>query len=394
MEKKLLVINVGTASKKYAFYLGAQKILSSHFEKENGEFIVTHKDKDGKENKLVITEADFQNSSAKEVDYLVESGLVKDKKEISAVGFRIVCPGDFFNQTRKIDTEYRQKMRADVVKAPLHISSIADEVDKFANAFPELPMFGVSDSTFHLTLSKEAESYAIANDVAKELGIQRYGYHGISMQSALLRLKSLLGEIPQNIAICHLGSGSSITAIKDGKSFDTSMGFTPLEGLVMSTRVGDIDAGALIYLMKAKNFSPDQLSEFLNKQCGLGGVSGKSNDVRELIALEEGGDEQAKIALDLLAYRVKKYIGSYTFALGGLDVLVFAGTIGERSWIIRQRILRGLENLGLEVDDAKNKKITEINGEGEIQKDGSRIKIVVVKIDEMAEIALEVGKIL
>lgn len=394
MEKKLLAINVGTASKKYAFYLGAQELVSSHFEKENGGFIVTHKDKEGKESKISITEADFQNSSAKEIDFLITSGLIKDKSEINAVGFRIVCPGEFFNQTRKIDIEYRQKMKADVFKAPLHIAAISDEVEKFANIFSNIQMFGISDGAFHTTLVKEAKYYAMANDVAKEFDIQRFGYHGISMQSVLKKLNVLFGKILPNIIICHLGSGSSITAIKDGKSFDTSMGFTPLEGLVMSTRVGDIDAGALVYLMRAKNFSPDQLNEFLNKKCGLLGLSGKSDDIRELITLEEKGDEQAKLALNLWAYRVKKYIGSYILALGGLDVLVFTATVGERSWIMRQRILQGLENLGFTIDDVKNKKITETNSEGEIQKDGSQIKIMVIKTDEMEEIAMEVKRLM
>ncbi len=392
MEKKFLVINVGTASKKYAFYLEAQKLLSSHYEKENGGFILTRKDKEGKESRVSVMESDFQNSSTKEIEFLISSGLIKDKKEISAVGFRIVCPGEFFNQTRKIDAEYRQKMKADIIKAPLHIAAISDEVERFANTFSEIPMFGVSDGAFHTTLAKEAKYYAIADDVAKELNIQRFGYHGISMQSVLRKLSIALGKIPSNIIVCHLGSGSSITAVKDGKSFDTSMGFTPLEGVVMSTRVGDVDAGALIYLMKAKNFSPDQLNEFLNKKCGLLGLSGKSDDIRELIKLEEKGDKQAKLALDLWAYRVKKYIGSYIMALGGLDVLVFTATVGERSWIMRQRILGGLENLGFAIDDVKNKKITETNSEGEIQKDGSQIKIMVVKTDEMEEIISELNK--
>lgn len=394
MEKKFLVINVGTASKKYAFYLGEQKLTSTHFEKENGGFIVTRKDKDGKENKISITENDFQNSSAKEIEFLINRGLIKDKSEINGVGFRVVCPGEYFNQTRRIDIEYRQKLKENIIKASLHIVAISEEIDRFVMAFPEISIFGVSDSAFHKTLTKEAKYYAFADDVAKELGIERFGYHGISMQSVLRKLSISLGKTPPNIIICHLGSGSSITAIKDGKSFDTSMGFTPLEGLVMATRTGDIDSGVLFYLMKIKNWTIEQLNEFLNKKCGLLGLSGKSDDIRELITLEEKGDEQVKLALDLWAYRVKKYIGSYILALGGLDVLVFTATVGERSWIMRQKILKGLENLGFAIDDVKNKKITETNSEGEIQKDGSQIKIMVIKTDEMEEIIMEVRKMI
>lgn len=392
MEKKLLVINVGTSSKKYAFYIGAQKLMFSHYERENGGFIVTHTDKDGKEIKMGIFETDFQNSSLKEIEYLVSCGLIKNRTEINAAGFRVVCPGEYFNKPQKIDFEYRQKLRENSIKAPLHIAATVEEIEKFAKEFTDILMFGVSDSAFFTTLTEEAKHYAFANDVAKELDIQRFGYHGISMQSVLRKLNKTLGNIPKNIIICHLGSGSSITALKDGKAFDTSMGFTPLEGLVMATRTGDIDSGVLLYLMKVKGWDAKQLNEFLNKKCGLLGLSGKSDDIRELLELEEKRDEQAKLALDLWAYRVKKYIGSYILALGGLDVLVFTATVGERSWIMRQRVLKDLEGLGFIIDDAKNKKITETNSEGEIQKDGSQIKIMVVKTNEMEEIVLAINE--
>jgi len=386
MEKKLLIINVGTSSKKYAFYIGGQKLMFSHYERENGGFIVTHQDEEGKETKINIFETDFQNSSAKEIEYLVFSGLIKNRTEINAAGFRVVCPGVYFNKPQKIDFEYRQKLRENSLKAPLHIAAVVEEIERFAKDFPDIVVYGISDSNFYTTLIKEAKYYAFDNEIAKELSIERFGYHGISMQSVLRKLNKSLGDIPKNIIICHLGSGSSITAIKDGKAFDTSMGFTPLEGLVMATRTGDIDPGVLIYLMKTKGWNVDQLNEFLNKKCGLLGLSGKSDDIRELLNLEEKRDEQAKLALDLWAYRIKKYIGSYILALGGLDILIFTATVGERSWIMRQRILKDLEGLGFVIDDEKNKKITESNGEGEIQKDGSQIKILVVKTDEMEEI--------
>jgi acetate kinase len=206
------------------------------------------------------------------------------------------------------------------------------------------------------------------------------------------KLKNIYsGNLPEKIIICHLGGGSSIAAIKNGQSIDTSMGFTPLEGVVMANRAGDIDAGAVIYLSKKLGYKPEEMENYLNTQCGLSGLSGKSNDVKELLEIEKNGDENAKLALEVMVYKIKKYIGAYFAALNGADVLVFSATIGERSAIMRSRICAELENLGIVLDDEKNNKT--ISMDGFIGKDGAPVKIAVITTDEMGQMAKEVAEI-
>lgn len=386
MEKKYLIVNPGSASRKYAFYSEGIEIFRTHFERENGGFIVTKKSA-AHEEKTRISEREFDESAAKTFAFLIADGIIADKNEISAVGFRIVAPGDYFIKTKLIDGEYVKKLTEVQEMAPLHISAALSEIQKFTALLKDVPFVGVSDSAFHATMPEKARLYALPIEITRELGIYRFGYHGISVQSVLRTAQELIGEIPSRIVVCHLGSGSSITAIKDGKCLDTSMGFTPLEGVAMGTRPGDVDAGVLIYLAKKLNLSPSKLDEFLNHKCGLLGLSGKTNDVRELIALKEGGDANAKLALEIFVYRVQKYIGAYFAALGGLDLLVFTAAIGERSAIIRNLICQELEALGVKIDGEKNTRT--IEKDGFIESGESTVKIAVIQTDEMAEIARE-----
>ena len=386
MEKKYLIVNPGSASRKYAVYLDGIEIFRTHFERENGGFVVAKKNADHEE-KIKISEREFDESAEKTLAFLIADGIIADKNEISAVGFRIVASGDYFIKTKLIDGEYVKKLTEVQEMAPLHISAALSEIQKFTALIRGVPFVGVSDSAFHATMPEKARLYALPIEITRELGIYRFGYHGISVQSVLRTARELIGKIPSRIIVCHLGSGSSITAVKDGKCLDTSMGFTPLEGAVMGTRPGDIDAGALIYLAKKLNLSPGELDEFLNHKCGLFGLSGKTNDVRELIALSEKGDENAKLALEIFVYRVQKYIGAYFAALGGLDLLVFTAAIGERSAIIRDLICQGLGALGIKIDGEKNSRMVE--KDGFIETGESAVKIAAIKTDEMAEIARE-----
>jgi len=386
MEKKYLIVNPGSASRKYAVYLDGIEIFRTHFERENGGFVVAKKNADHEE-KIKISEREFDESAEKTLAFLIADGIIADKNEISAVGFRIVASGDYFIKTKLIDGEYVKKLTEVQEMAPLHISAALSEIQKFTALIRGVPFVGVSDSAFHATIPEKARLYALPIEITRELGIYRFGYHGISVQSVLRTARELIGKIPSRIIVCHLGSGSSITAVKDGKCLDTSMGFTPLEGVVMGTRPGDVDAGALIYLAKKLNLSPGELDEFLNHKCGLFGLSGKTNDVRELIALSEKGDENAKLALEIFVYRVQKYIGAYFAALGGLDLLVFTAAIGERSAIIRDLICQGLGALGVKIDGEKNSRMVE--KDGFIETGESTVKIAVIKTDEMAEIARE-----
>lgn len=406
--KKYLIINLGSASKKYSLYEDEREVFRAHFERENGDFVVTESVGEARD-KNKISQEEYEHSGKRLLDVLVSKNIIKDAGEIAALGFRVVAPGEYFAKVRTIDAEYREKLKEAYEIAPLHISAVLKGIEEFVNLLPSMPMIGVSDSAFHATIPETARLYALPIEDSRKYGLYRYGYHGISVASVLNTAKEILGNLPSRVIVCHLGSGSSITAVKDGRSIDTSMGFTPLEGVVMATRTGDIDPGALLYLGKKLNLSFDGLDEYLNHKCGLIGLSGKESGVRELIELEKQGDENAKTALDVWAYRVKKYIGAYTAALGGLDLLIFTATIGERSFIMRERICEGLENLGIAIDKEKNNRLDggksgfiengptpfadNMNSARSAIREGCGmpVKVAVITTDEMKQIAKEIS---
>jgi acetate kinase len=324
MEKKYLIVNIGSVSKRYALYAGEEEKLSEHFEKDEMDL------------------ADFDNAYEKFLDSV-------GKEEIAGIGFRVVASGSYFREDKIIDEEYIKNLEKAEEKAPLHLIPLIEEIEKLKQLLPETPMVGVSDSAFHSDLPKHSYLYNIPQDDAEALDIYRFGYHGIAIESVLREIQKEDGSVPEKIIVAHLGGGASVTAIKDSRSFDTSMGTTPLEGLPMSTRVGDIGAGALIQLAKGKNMNLDELNEYLNTKCGLLGLSGKTGHIKELLDLKDSGDENAKLALEVFVYNIKKYIGAYTAVLGGLDLLVFSGTISERSSVMREMILDGLQTSDVKV---------------------------------------------
>ncbi len=385
--KKHLIVNPGSASRKYALYENGKELLSGHFERgaSGGGFAASFKGK-GWEIGKKISAGDYKKSMSVFLDFLLEKKLIACRGDIGAIGFRVVAPGDYFLRVQVIGAGYVKKLEEARGAAPLHIGPALSEIKKTAKLFPKTKKFGISDSAFHSTMPEAASTYGIPSAAARKLGIRRFGYHGISVESVSRKAKKIFKKTPARIIVCHLGSGASLTALKGGKSVDTSMGFTPLEGLLMGTRPGDIGAGALIRLAGKKKLTYGELDEYLNKKCGLLGVSGKTSDVRELLALEKK-DPRAALALDVFAYRAKKYIGGYTAALGGLDLLVFTAAIGERSDVMRERICRGLEPLGIVLDEKKNKETT--RSEGFIHARKSKVKIAVLKTDESGEIALK-----
>jgi len=386
METTSLVINIGSASKKYALYRGKEELATYHFEKEDGSFIVTETCTSMKKN-TSLTMDEYTQSTA----FLIKHLETKDDTiVIEQIGIRVVAPGTYFHTTQPVTQEYITKLEEALLKAPLHIAPTLEEIKLLPLLFPNKPIIAVSDSAFHTTMVKSAQFYALPIETIQKYDIHRFGYHGISMQSIVRTLKEITNPLPQNIIICHLGSGSSITAVKDGESFDTSMGFTPLEGLPMGTRVGNIDPGAITHLAKQINLSPDDLDTYLNTQCGLHGLSGKTADVRELLALEQHGDKNAELALNYFNYHVKKYIGAYTAALNGVDLVVFTAGIGERSPIMRARILNNLEGLGIIVNQEKNETASS-EDVSFIEDTTSKVKIAVIKTNEMKEIMMSIG---
>lgn len=388
MEKIILSVNTGSASKKYAFFSRGKELLRLHMERENEGFICTARAGETEE-RIKLTEAEYKNAPNYLLLYANVHGILNDS-EIVVVGVRIVAPGHYFFEHAKIDERFIKKLKEAEEAAPLHVGPALLEIKALQNALPGVPLVAVSDSAFHITMPPEARIYALSKKAA-DLGIYRYGYHGISVKSAVKKAEKLLGHLPGRIIVCHLGSGSSVTAVQNGESLDTSMGFTPLEGVPMGTRAGDVDAGAVIYLGEKLKLNYRQLEEYLNEECGLLGLSGKTNDVRELLSLEKKKDPGARFALRTFVYRIQKYIGAYVAALGGLDLLVFTATIGERSAIMRERILDGLGCFGLSLDENKNRGTD--SADALINAQHSKAKIAVLVADELKEIAEEVSAV-
>ncbi len=380
----IFAVNTGSASKKYALYDNGHEILRIHLELENGKFIANIKFGESA-TKQEISDANFNDSINLFLALALTKGAIKDKSEIERIGIRIVAPGEYFYSHNTVDQVFIEKLKDAREFAPLHIDPIITELVELEKNLHGVPVVAVSDSAFHISLPDNARFYAIPKNVADKFGIFRFGYHGISVSSVLRGTEKLLGKIPEKIIVCHLGSGASITAVKNGESFDTSMGLTQLEGLPMGTRVGDIDPGAVIVLGQKLNLNYLGLEEYLNKQCGLLGLSKNSSDIRELLAAEEKGDKDAKRALEFFVYKIKKYIGAYASAMGGVDLLVFTATAGERSFVLRERICGGLEFLNIVLDLQKNKAVA---GSEAIINSGV-VKIAVVPTDELGEIATE-----
>ena len=384
---KYLIVNTGSASKKYALYSENQEIFKAHLETEDGGLVSTIK-LGTTEKKETITQENYDNSVIYIIELLLSNKLITGIDDIKAIGLRIVAPGIFFLADKIIDDEYLSKLQEAKNRAPLHIEPELAEIEHLQKTMPNTPIVGISDSAFHKTMPDKSKLYGLPQDIASRFEMYRYGYHGISAQSIVNKIKNWIGDIPPKTIICHLGSGSSIVALKNGQSIDTTMGFTPLEGIIMSTRVGNIDAGAVIYLAQNLGLDLNNLEAFLNQKCGLLGISGQTSDIRELLKLEAGGDKKAATALEIFVYHVKKYIGAYAAALGGLDLLVFTATIGERSFIMRSRICRELSSLGIILDEDKNN--ATVSSDSFINKGEGYVKIAVITTDEMGEMARQV----
>jgi len=380
--KKYLIVNTGSASKRYAIYFGDELKVSGHLQVIDGRFFasITY---DGKTFDCDLRGEIPENTARCFFEKIREKKIIDDKCVIDAIGIRIVAPGDYFTEDRIIDSEYIKKLSDVEESAPLHIKPIIEEINHLKEAFPNSAVVGISDSKFHKSMQESFRVYSIFRRDTENMGIYRFGYHGISAKSVLDELKNIISPLPEKTIICHLGSGASVTAVKDGKSFNTSMGFTPLEGLTMRTRVGNIDPGALIYLAKKKKFSLEDMENYLNTKCGLFGLSGVE-DTRKIIKFSEEGDENAQSALDIFVNDVKEYIGAYSALMNGVDLIVFSGAIGEGADVVRAKICDKMDYLGLDLDENKNKQTIGINGV--ISSGESKVKLLVVKTNEMEEI--------
>ena len=318
-----------------------------------------------------------------------ETGVVTDLSEVSAVGHRAVHGGSFFTAPVLITPEVIEKMEEHAPLAPLHNPPILLGIRESLRHLPGTPQVAVFDTAFHTTVPAKAHIYALPYRYYTDHGVRRYGFHGNSFQYVSRRVEALLDERARQskVVIAHLGNGASIVAVDGGKSVDTSMGLTPLEGLVMGTRPGDVDPGVILYLMRQLGLSESDVDRVLNKESGLLGVSGVGNDMRDVLAGATAGNERCQLAIDLYVYRVKKYVGAYAAAMGGLDALVFTAGIGENSPEIRAAVCEGLGFLGIELDKAANSRARGV--ESDISAAGARVRVLVVPTEEERLIADE-----
>ena len=388
---KILVLNCGSSSIKYKLFDmdskeviaqgGIEKIgLKGSFLKftlPNGEKKIL--EKDIPEHTVGV---EFILHTLTDPEY----GAIKSLDEINAVGHRMVHGGERFSKSVLLDKEVLEAFTACNDLAPLHNPANLKGVDAISAILPNIPQVGVFDTAFHQTMPDYAYLYAIPYELYKKYGVRRYGFHGTSHRYVSQRVCEYLGVKPEGLKLitCHIGNGGSIAAIKDGKCIDTTMGLTPLEGLMMGTRSGDIDAGAVTFIMDKEGLNTTGISNLLNKKSGVLGVSGVSSDMRELEAAVAEGNPKAILAEKMYFYRIKKYIGAYAAALGGVDVILFTGGVGENQASCRAGVCKGLEFMGVKLDAEKNK----VRGEEAIiSAADSKVKVVVIPTDEELLIA-------
>ena len=319
-------------------------------------------------------------------------GVIKKMSEINAVGHRVVHGGERFTDSMLINSDVIAGIEACCEIAPLHNPPNLHGIHACMELMPEVPQVAVFDTAFHQTMPKTAFLYGLPYEMYVKYGLRRYGFHGTSHRYVAQRAAEMMGEHMSDLRIitCHLGNGASLTAIKYGKSVDTSMGYTPLEGLIMGTRSGEIDPAIIPFLMEKENMDAQQIDNLLNRQSGILGISGVSSDFRDLEAAANDGDERSQLAIDIFAYKVRKYIGGYVAAMGGVDAIVFTAGLGENSPFMREKICNGLEYLGTRIDPELNK----IRGKArEISIKRSRTKIFVVPTNEELVIARDTKRI-
>lgn len=351
MESLILVANPGSASRKYALFEGKTLRAQLHFEYVDGRVMCTLQ-QDGEPRNLDVGVKNIETAAEHVLQIFRQQGALRNDEQISRIGLRIVAPSSFFLQDHVMDDEVVGKLKDLAEHAPIHITATLAELTQLQQQFPDAPIVGVSDSAFHITKPDHAWNYGLPLDDADRLEIKRFGYHGISVASVINTLHQA-EKLPPKVIVAHLGSGVSVTAVLHGKSIDTTMGYSPLEGVIMSTRAGSIDPTAVRAIKTALQLDDAGVEEYLNTKSGLLGLGG-SGDIRELLQREADGDHRAALALATYVYSVQKAIGQMAATLGGVDALVFTGTVGERSAQIRQRVMHGMLYLDLEIDEATN----------------------------------------
>ena len=390
---KILVLNCGSSSIKYALYnMSDHSVITSGGIEKIGlpdSFITVKLNGEKHRMERAVEEHTAGVQWIFEVLTTGDYAVLSDLNELDAVGHRMVHGGEKFNKSVVLTPEVMEAFAACNDLAPLHNPANIKGVEAVKALLPEIPQVGVFDTAFHQTMPDYAYMYALPHELYVKYGVRRYGFHGTSHRYVSQRVCQFLGIKPdgKRIITCHIGNGASIAAVKDGKCVDTSMGLTPLEGLIMGTRSGDIDAGAVTFLMAKLGLDTKGISNLLNKQSGLAGVSELSSDFRDILAGIADGNDGARLAKEMYTYRIKKYIGAYAAAMGGVDVILFTGGAGENQWEVREGATSGLEFMGVKMDDAKNRACRAT--EAVLSADDSKVTVCCIPTDEELMIALD-----
>lgn len=395
---KIIVLNCGSSSIKYQlFNMATTEVLAKGVAEKiglHGSF-VKHERKDGVKVKLEGEIMDHQQG----IEYILgilksdKYGSLKSFDEIDAVGHRVVHGGEAFSDSVLITDEVVHKMQECIDLAPLHNPPNLKGIQAMQTLLPKVPQVGTFDTAFHQTMPPKSYMYAIPYSLYTKYGLRRYGFHGSSHRFVSHKAASILNKDIKDLKIitCHLGNGASIAAIKDGVSLDTSMGLTPVEGLIMGTRTGDLDLGVLLYIMQKEGIDSHTANTLINKHSGMLGITGVSSDMREIENAMEEGNERAELGLDMYHYRIRKYVGAYAAAMGGVDAIVFTGGVGENGPESREEICKDFEYLGLEFDKEKNDGVR--GKEIIISKDNSKVKALVIPTNEELVIATDTQEI-
>jgi acetate kinase len=391
---KILVINAGSSSIKYQLLdMTDESIMASGIVERIGDTkgILSHKKFCGSNEEKTIIERQITDHKAGMhllIDMITsqETGVIKSKKEIDAIGHRVVQGGESFSSATLINESVKKATERNTPLAPLHNPANLTGINVAEELFPGTPNVAVFDTEFHQTMPPKAYLYAIPYDYYTDLKIRRYGFHGTSHKYVAKNVAQAMGKNPEdvNVITVHLGNGGSISAVKGGKCIDTSMGMTPLAGIMMGSRCGDLDPAIAVYIAEAKNISVKDVDNILNKESGLKGICGM-NDMRDIHESAANGNERAKLAVDMFTYRVKKYIGAYFAALGSVDAIAFTAGIGENDDIVRKEVCKDMEPLGLEIDIQANK--GRISQNKKISKENSKVQIWVIPTNEELQIA-------
>jgi acetate kinase len=394
----IIVLNCGSSSIKYQFFdMTKPEVLAKGVAEKiglHGSFII-HERNDGIKAKLEGEIVDHQAG----IEYILgilksqKYGSIKNFSEIDAVGHRIVHGGETFKSSALITDEVIKKMQECIDLAPLHNPPNLKGIEAMSSLLPDIKQVGAFDTAFHQTMPPESYMYAIPYSLYTKYGLRRYGFHGTSHKFVAGRAAEILGKDIRNLKIitCHLGNGASITAIKNGQSVDTSMGLTPVEGLIMGTRTGDLDLGVLLYIMQKEGIDYLNANTLINKHSGMLGITGISYDMREIEAAANEKNERALLSLDMYRYRIRKYIGAYAVAMGGLDAIVFTGGVGENDSETRNKVCENMEFLGVEFDSELNsgKRGKELI----ISKPSSKVAVLIIPTNEELVIAQDTQRI-